>query len=82
MPDRLDIFEWADMHGCLTGDCPHDNVHDCVESITEHMKDVSAHGKKLAILLRQCVEDQANGFDVLASASWDRLKEWVSSDLE
>ncbi len=28
----VDACEPADFHGCFTGDCPHDNVNDCVAS--------------------------------------------------
>ncbi len=35
--------------------------------------------RELTELVGCCVEDQRNGLDVLASASWDRLYEWWCS---
>ena len=36
--------------------------------------------EQLVCLVAQCVIDQDNGFDVLASAPWDRVREWVESE--
>jgi hypothetical protein len=33
--EALDNIQWTDVHGCISGDCPHDDVNDCVKALTE-----------------------------------------------
>lgn len=36
------------MHGCLTGDCPHDSINECLPYIVEHVEDLKSTGLELA----------------------------------
>ena len=38
----LALGEW---HGCLTGDCPHDDLSQCVEDLREHVRGCVAEAR-------------------------------------
>ena len=37
-------FHWANDHGCLTGDCPHENANQCVKSLATHVAQLAKEG--------------------------------------
>lgn len=39
--------EVGEFHCCCTGDCPHERVHQCVDSLTEHIKELAADYRRL-----------------------------------
>ncbi len=42
LEERLKNIEYADGHGCCTGDCPHQSTTECTEALIEELKCVAS----------------------------------------
>lgn len=47
LEERLKHIEWVDGHGCVDGDCPHDDSRECVTPLIEELKRVAAVARGL-----------------------------------
>lgn len=64
--ELLQLFEWADTHGCLTGDCPHSTANECLAELIKHCQEIARRGRQLGAHLRPCLEAQDEGLEEVA----------------
>ena len=49
------------IHGCLTGDCPHDNANQCVEALKEYVAQMEQAELELQAELTLCLASLGRG---------------------
>ncbi len=53
-------FELADNFACLTGDCPHEDGDDCLQSIAEYVRELAAEALRVESYLKCVVRNCAH----------------------
>lgn len=41
----VDQMQWVDQHGCVTGDCDHMDVHECMDALVQAIFGIAREAK-------------------------------------